>query len=174
MKLSFGFTPNSAGSQKLYAAGKFLGWYRENRMDEDPYDLQRFVEAQDRVIDRVHAELASGRKTSHWMWFVFPQIAGLGFSPMSQRFAIGSRVEAEAYLAHPVLGPRLKECVALVLQHSDKSAHAIFGSPDDTKLRSCLTLFDQVAPGDVFDQALATFFEAKRDEKTLALLRSAS
>lgn len=141
---------------------------------DDLYDLQRFVEAQDRVIERMRAELGNGRKTSHWMWFVFPQTAGLGFSPMSQRFAIASVAEAEAYLAHPVLGPRLRECVALVLGHSDKSAHAIFGSPDDMKFRSCLTLFDQAAPGDVFAQGLATFFDREPDTATLRLLHQGS
>jgi uncharacterized protein (DUF1810 family) len=139
-------------------------------MDADPYDLQRFVEAQDRVLDRVRAELTDGRKRSHWMWFVFPQIAGLGFSPMSQRFAISSRAEAEAYLAHPVLCQRLRKWVGLVLAHSGQSAHAIFGSPDDMKFRSCLTLFDQVSPDDVFDKALASFFDGERDEATLRKL----
>lgn len=139
--------------------------------DDDPYDLKRFVEAQDRVLDRVRAELTDGRKRSHWMWFIFPQIAGLGFSPMSRRFAIVSLAEAEGYLAHPVLGPRLKESVGLVLAHSGQSAHAIFGSPDDMKFRSCLTLFDQVAPGDIFDEALAAFFSGDADPATLRLLQ---
>src|SRR5438046_2651703 len=110
---------------------------------DDPYDLERFVAAQNagHTYDHAVEELGRGRKTSHWMWFVFPQIAGLGMSPMSQRFAIQSLDEARAYLANPVLGPRLVECVRLVLSQDGKSAHDIFGSPDDMKFHSCLTLF---------------------------------
>lgn len=139
-------------------------------MDDDPFDLQRFVEAQDRVIDRVRAELLAGEKRSHWMWFVFPQIAGLGRSPMAQRYAIGSLAEARAYLEHPVLGPRLGECVELVLRHRDRSAHQIFGSPDDMKFRSCLTLFDRAAPGGMFDETLRAFFDGERDAATRSIL----
>jgi uncharacterized protein (DUF1810 family) len=104
------------------------------------------------------------------MWFVFPQIAGLGFSAMAQRYAIGSRDEALAYLAHPVLGPRLSECTDAVLGVEGKSAHAIFGSPDDLKFRSSMTLFDAVAPNDVFDQALAKYYDGARDPATLERL----
>src|SRR4029077_21032235 len=105
------------------------------------FDLKRFLDAQAPVIDRVRSELRAGAKRSHWMWFVFPQIAGLGHSAMAQRYAIASLDEAKAYAAHPVLGARLRECTALVLAVEDKSVHAIFGSPDDLKFHSCMTLF---------------------------------
>jgi uncharacterized protein (DUF1810 family) len=137
-------------------------------MTGDPFDLNRFVAAQAPVIDRVRDELRSGRKTSHWMWFVFPQIAGLGFSAMSQRYAISSLKEARAYLAHPVLGPRLAECVALVLAAREHTAHAIFGSPDDLKFRSCMTLFARASGGGIFDEALQVFFNGEADEATRA------
>ncbi|MBS3649581.1 DUF1810 domain-containing protein [Pseudaminobacter sp. 19-2017] len=139
-------------------------------MNDDPFDLRRFVEAQGGVYETALAELVAGRKRSHWMWFIFPQFAGLGFSAMSQRYAIGSLAEARAYLDHPVLGARLRQTVRAVLQHRDRSAHEIFGSPDDFKFRSCLTLFDQVAPGYVFAEGLVVFFTGKPDEKTLQLL----
>jgi uncharacterized protein (DUF1810 family) len=139
----------------------------------DPFDLVRFVRAQDPVIAEVCAELKNGRKTSHWMWFVFPQIAGLGMSAMSQRYAIGSLDEAQAYLQHPVLGPRLRLCVSLLLEVEGRSAHEIFGSPDDRKLRSSLTLFEQAAPEDpIFRQALDRYFGGAVDQATLDLLRS--
>src|SRR5215467_13288196 len=114
---------------------------------DDPYRLDRFVQAQDSngSFQRAVAELRAGRKVSHWMWFVFPQIEGLGFSIMAQRYAIGSRAEAEAYLAHPVLGPRLIECTRLVLAVTGKTIRAILGSPDDLKFRSSMTLFDAVS-----------------------------
>ena len=108
---------------------------------DDPFDLQRFVDAQASVYERVRAELRNGRKQSHWMWFIFPQIAGLGHSAMAQRYAISSLREAEAYLKHPVLGPRLRECTRLMLRIEGKSAHDILGSPDDLKFHSSLTLF---------------------------------
>ena len=134
-------------------------------------DLARFVDAQAPVYAAALAELRAGRKRSHWMWFVLPQLAGLGTSPMSQRYAIRDRAEAAAYLAHPVLGPRLRECVAAVLPHADKTAFAIFGSPDDAKFRSCLTLFDAVAPEEpLFRQALLAFYRGEPDEVTLRLL----
>ena len=139
-------------------------------MDE-PFQLSRFVIAQEPVIARVLAELRAGRKTSHWMWFVFPQIAGLGFSAMSQRFAITSMNEARAFLAHPVLGPRLRDCVAVLLRLNDRSAHQIFGSPDDAKLRSCLTLFAEASPEeDIFARALAKYYGEQPDPDTLARL----
>ncbi|MGZ9116799.1 MAG: DUF1810 domain-containing protein, partial [Methylocystis sp.] len=106
---------------------------------DDPYDLARFVAAQKPVYEKVRAELAAGRKRSHWMWFFFPQLEGLGASAMAQRYAIHSRAEAAAYLAHPVLGPRLKECVGLVNKVEGRSAHEIFGSPDDLKFHSSMT-----------------------------------
>ncbi|HEY8579727.1 MAG TPA: DUF1810 domain-containing protein [Beijerinckiaceae bacterium] len=130
--------------------------------DGDPYDLARFVAAQAPVIDTARAELRAGRKRSHWMWFVFPQARGLGHSPMAQRYGLGSLAEARAYLDHPVLGPRLRACVADLLPHRGASAHAIFGSPDDLKLHACLTLFAHVAePGSVFAQALDAFFDGE-------------
>ena len=114
-------------------------------MAADPFDLQRFVDAQRPVIDAVRRELADGRKRTHWMWFVFPQFAGLGASPTSRRYAIGSIDEARAYLAHPVLGSRLVECVELVNGVEGRTVLEIFGSPDDMKFRSCLTLFELVS-----------------------------
>ena len=139
----------------------------------DPFDLQRFVDAQAPLIDRVRQELAAGRKASHWMWFVFPQIEGLGFSPMAVRYAIASREEALAYLAHPVLGPRLRELTATVIAVPGRSAHEIFGSPDDLKFRSCMTLFNLAAPGEaVFGQALDRYFGGQADPATLDRLRS--
>lgn len=138
----------------------------------DPYDLARFVAAQAPVFPRVLDELSAGRKTSHWMWFVFPQIAGLGYSAMAARYAIGSLDEARAYLAHAELGPRLRRCTALVNAVEDRSALQIFGQPDDAKFRSCMTLFDKAADGDaLFATALERFFDGRPDEATLARLR---
>jgi uncharacterized protein (DUF1810 family) len=137
----------------------------------DSYDLQRFVDAQDTVYDRVRAELRSGRKQSHWMWFIFPQIAGLGSSAMAQRYAISSLHEAKAYLEHEVLGARLRECTRLVMLAEGKSARAILGTPDDMKFRSCLTLFAHAAPEDqVFRDTLAKYFNGEEDPLTLARL----
>lgn len=133
--------------------------------------LERFVEAQDRVYVSVCEELAAGEKASHWMWFVFPQLKALGRSPIAKHFGIESRDEALAYWKHPVLGKRLKECTKLVLAVGDKTAHDVFGSPDDLKFRSCMTLFSQVAPDEpVFSQALERFFGGQPDESTLKLL----
>jgi len=143
-------------------------------VDRDPFDLERFVAAQSGVIERVRAELQSGRKQSHWMWFVFPQLAGLGFSPMAQRYAIASLDEARAYLAHHLLGARLRECTELVLAIHGKTAHEIFGSPDYLKFRSCLTLFAEAAPDEiVFNVALARYFAGAKDPRTLTLLHHA-
>jgi uncharacterized protein (DUF1810 family) len=136
----------------------------------DPFDLERFVEAQNPVFRAVEAELARGRKQTHWMWFIFPQVTGLGFSAMSQRYAIGSRAEAEAYLAHPVLGPRLIECTRLVLAVTGKTIHAILGSPDDLKFRSSMTLFDAVSDVRIFAQAIEKYYAGERDAATLATL----
>ena len=136
----------------------------------DPYDLDRFLVAQQPVIGAVRDELRLGRKASHWMWFVFPQLAGLGRSAMAQHYAIGSVEEARAYLDHPVLGSRLVECVELVLAVEGRTAHDIFGSPDDMKLRSCLTLFDSIDRNGVFARALERYFEGKPDRATLDLL----
>ncbi|MDB5943463.1 MAG: calpastatin [Ramlibacter sp.] len=134
-------------------------------------DLDRFVQAQAPVIDAVFAELLDGDKRSHWMWFVFPQIQGLGRSAMAARYAISSLDEARAYLAHPVLGARLRQCCELVLEVRDRSAHEIFGSPDDLKFRSSLTLFDRAAGAeDLFRRCLDRFFGGKPDPQTLARL----
>lgn len=141
----------------------------------DPHDLQRFVSAQEPVIDTVLAELRGGRKRSHWMWFVFPQLRGLGHSPMAERYGIASLEEARAYLAHPVLGPRLRECCTLVLQVPDRSAHEILGSPDDMKFRSCATLFSLAAPDEpVFRQCLERFYDGEPDPRTIARCAAAS
>jgi uncharacterized protein (DUF1810 family) len=138
---------------------------------QDPYGLARFVEAQDRVYDRALSEIRSGRKASHWMWFIFPQFEGLGFSGMSKRFSIRSLAEAEAYLQHPVLGPRLIECTEAALSVEGRSATEIFGSPDDRKLRSCATLFAQASPaGSAFAQVLDKYFDGVADGRTLQLL----
>jgi uncharacterized protein (DUF1810 family) len=139
-------------------------------MANDPHQLNRFVEAQTEVYSRVVAELAAGRKQSHWMWFVFPQVVGLGFSAMAQRYAIGSRAEAEAYLAHPILGPRLLECTRLVLGVSGKTIRDILGSPDDMKFRSSMTLFGAVSTDPVFDQAIGQYYAGTRDQATLDIL----
>ena len=140
-------------------------------MADDPFDLQRFVEAQAAVYERVRAELKNGRKQSHWMWFIFPQIAGLGHSAMAQRYAISSLDDAKAYLANPVLGPRLRECTSLVLQVVGKSALQILGSPDDMKFRSCMTLFARAAPEEaLFRTALEKYFDGVEDSQTLTRL----
>lgn len=139
-----------------------------------PYDLVRFVEAQELAIAEARAELAAGRKRSHWMWFVFPQIAGLGSSAMAQRYAIGSAGEARAYLAHPVLGSRLRDLTELA-NEAPGSAREVFGAPDDLKFRSCMTLFNAVAPDETpFRTALARFFGGERDEVTLEILDRSS
>jgi uncharacterized protein (DUF1810 family) len=134
-------------------------------------DLERFVDAQRDVYTQALAEIRGGRKRTHWMWFIFPQIAGLGSSSTSQYFAIHDRSEAEAYLRHPILGPRLVECVQALLSLRGASASDVFGYPDDLKLKSSLTLFDAVSgPGSVFEQALDTLFAGTRDGRTVALL----
>jgi uncharacterized protein (DUF1810 family) len=143
-----------------------------DRREDPATGLARFIAAQDPVYAAVCAELSAGAKASHWMWFVFPQLRELGRSAMARHFGIVSRDEARAYWRHPVLGQRLKHCTGLVLAVEDKSAFAIFGTPDDLKFRSCMTLFAQVAPEEpVFEQAIAKFFNASFDERTLALLR---
>ena len=133
--------------------------------------LQRFLDAQEGVYPQALSEIQSGRKRSHWMWFIFPQYHGLGFSDMARLYAIKSLDEARSYLAHPVLGRRLVECAEAVLAIEGRSAFDVFGSPDDLKLRSCATLFAVVAPPDsVFEQLLDKYFHGVRDEKTLHLL----
>jgi uncharacterized protein (DUF1810 family) len=136
---------------------------------DDPHDLARFVSAQESAIGDAERELAQGRKVSHWMWFVFPQIDGLGTSATTRRYAIHSLDEARDYLAHPVLGPRLRRCTELAMGHERLSAHDIFGSPDDLKLRSCLTLFREASEDDLFDRALGRFYDGPC-RKTLELL----
>lgn len=137
----------------------------------DTYLLSRFVEAQRPVFDRVMDELRAGRKTSHWMWFIFPQLQGLGRSEIAVRFAISGIAEARAYLRHAVLGPRLEACVNAVLQHHDRSARQIFGSPDDLKFRSCLTLFMSAQPGSsLYPRALDQFYAGEPDPRTVELL----
>ena len=140
-------------------------------MADDPHDLQRFVDAQDRVYDQVVAELRRGAKASHWMWFVFPQLRELGRSATARRYGIASAAEALAYWRHPRLGPRLLECVGLLLAVPGASALQILGSPDDVKLRSSLTLFERVAPEEpAFGRALDRFFDGTRDPRTLERL----
>ncbi len=136
---------------------------------DDPYDLRRFVDAQDAggTYPRAVAELRRGRKTSHWRWFVFPQIAGLGQSPTSRAFAICGLAEARAYLAHPVLGPRLIECAAILAEAEGRSAEQIFGGLDAQKLRSCVTLFSRADPDEpVFGQVLDRYFGGVPDPAT--------
>ena len=138
---------------------------------DDPHNLQRFVDAQEPVYASVLAELRDGRKRTHWMWFIFPQIQGLGSSQTSRRFAIASRDEAHAFLRHPLLGPRLLQCTALVNGQQNRSAHEIFGSPDDMKFHSSMTLFDAVSPGDTpYRQALDRYFKCVPDDATMAKL----
>jgi len=135
----------------------------------DPFNLERFVEAQAYAYDRARRELKAGRKESHWMWFIFPQIAGLGQSAMSIRFAIASLDEAKAYLAHPVLGPRLRECATLALDAPNTIARVIFGPVDEMKFRSSMTLFAKAAPDEeVFQRCLDKFFAGAPDPATLA------
>ena len=140
----------------------------------DPYDLDRFVRAQATDYDRALSELRDGKKRSHWMWYIFPQIEGLGTSPMSQRYSIKSAAEARAYFDHPVLGPRLRECAAIVRDIVGRSALEILGSPDDQKLRSCATLFAAVSDDDVFEQVLRKYFDGQPDKETLRRLGAAT
>jgi uncharacterized protein (DUF1810 family) len=137
----------------------------------DPYDLTRFIRAQGPAYDQAMSEIRRGRKHSHWMWYIFPQFDGLGVSSTSRQYAIKSVAEAEAYLRHPVLGPRLVESVTAVLGVEGRSAFDVFGSPDDMKLQSCATLFASVSPaGSVFEQLLDRYFGGERDDKTLRLI----
>ena len=137
----------------------------------DAYDLTRFVRAQERDYDQALAEIRSGRKQSHWMWYIFPQLTGLGRSATARQFAIASLAEADAYMRHPVLGPRLQEICQAALDVEGRSALDVFGSPDDLKLRSCATLFACVAPaGSVFERLLDRYFGGERDHATLRLL----
>lgn len=137
----------------------------------DPFDLQRFVDAQEGVMDSVLTELRAGRKRSHWMWFVFPQLRGLGRSEMAQRYAIASLDEARAYLAQPLLGARLRECSELAWKVQGHSAHEIFGAPDDQKFWSSMTLFAKADPSvAIFEECLRKYFGGRSDPGTLALI----
>lgn len=144
---------------------------RDPTLSDDPFDLARFVEAQTDDYPAALAEVRAGHKQTHWMWYVFPQLAGLGFSPTATRYAIQSRAEAEAYLAHPVLGPRLREIAAAAAGVEGRTATEVFGTPDDLKLRSCATLFAAVSPpGSVFHRLLDSYFQGQPDPRTLQLL----
>ena len=139
--------------------------------EDDPHDLDRFLLAQKDSFLQALAEIRSGQKQSHWMWYIFPQFDGLGFSSMSRRYAIKNAAEARAYLRHPVLGPRLAQCCEAAVAVDGRSAAKVFGSPDDMKLRSCATLFAAVSPpGSVFEQVLDRFFHGARDGQTVRLL----
>lgn len=141
----------------------------------DPHNLERFLAAQEPIYPTVVTELRAGRKESHWMWFIFPQFAGLGTSSMAQRYAIQSLEEARAYLAHPILGTRLRECAELVLAVDGRTINEIFGAPDDLKLCSCATLFAALSdPGSVFEWLLAKYYDGAEDERTLAIIESPS
>jgi len=138
----------------------------------DSFDLQRFVDAQTPSFDEVCSELKHGQKRSHWMWFIFPQLKGLGASPMAVRYAISGRKEAEAYLQHEILGPRLRECTKLVLEVEGRSIRQIFGTPDDLKFRSSMTLFANAAREDrIFEQALQKYFAGQPDTVTIEKLQ---
>jgi uncharacterized protein (DUF1810 family) len=139
----------------------------------DPYDLRRFVDAQNPVFEQVREELTAGQKRGHWMWFIFPQLRGLGHSEMATRFAISSRDEAEAYLKHPVLGSRLRECTRLVMLVEGRSISQIFGYPDDLKFRSSMTLFSSTtSENQIFKDALQKGFAGESDRLTVELLRN--
>jgi uncharacterized protein (DUF1810 family) len=143
-------------------------------MSSDPYNLARFLKAQGPVYEGALAEIRAGRKRSHWMWYVFPQVAGLGHSPTSVHYAIGNTEEAEVYLAHPILGPRLIECAEAVLQIKGRSPAEVFGSPDDMKLRSSATLFAAVSPeGSVFHRIIEKHFDDEPDARTIELIGKA-
>ncbi len=140
-------------------------------VNDDPFHLQRFVDAQASTYAQAHAELAAGEKRSHWMWFIFPQIQGLGSSSMAQRYAITDLAEARAYLSHPVLGERLRECTALVNAVENRTVNAIFGYPDDLKFHSSVTLFARAEnSGNVFAQALRKYFNGREDSGTVKLV----
>lgn len=142
-----------------------------NSPTNDPHNLLRFLQAQEDNYEEALAEIRSGKKRTHWMWYVFPQLAGLGFSSTAQHFAIKSLDEARAYLEHPILGVRLRECAEAAVRIEGKSACEIFGTPDDLKLKSCATLFACVSPPDsVFEQLLERFYQGTRDNRTLELL----
>ena len=138
--------------------------------NEDPHDLQRFVTAQEHAYEKALRELRRGRKTSHWIWYIFPQVAGLGFSPTSQRYAIQSRAEGLAYLEHELLGPRLRECTQALLNLGPCDITGVMGRPDDLKLKSSMTLFAEISSEPIFQQVLKRFYAGSIDELTLAFL----
>ncbi len=141
------------------------------KSNDDPHDLARFIEAQQGVYQKALQEITDGRKRSHWMWFIFPQYDGLGFSSTSKHYAIKSVEEARAYLDHPILGTRLRECAEAAVQVEGRSAHQIFGDPDDLKLNSSATLFASVSPpGSVFHRLLDKYYPGGQDARTLRLL----
>jgi uncharacterized protein (DUF1810 family) len=140
----------------------------------DPFNLERFLQAQASDYDWALSELRDGEKRSHWMWYIFPQLEGLGRSSMSRQYSIKSATEARAFLHHPVLGPRLRECVTTVNSVLGRSAHEIFGSPDDLKLHSSVTLFAHVSEDAVFQELLQKYFDGQPDDETLQLLRTAA
>ena len=140
----------------------------------DPYDLQRFVRAQEQDYEEALSEIRSGRKRTHWMWYIFPQFDGLGMSPTSKQYSVKSLAEARAFLAHPLLGPRVRECAEAAVRVDGRSASEIFGYPDDMKLRSCATLFAAVSPtGSVFHRLIDKYFHGEPDAETLRLLDEA-
>ena len=156
--------------ERFLVAFRFILYDNDMGLD-DPYDLNRFVRAQAEDYAQALAEIRRGEKRSHWMWYIFPQIEGLGFSSMSKRYAIKGLDEAKAYLEHPVLGPRLLEGAEAVMSVEGRTANEIFGSPDDLKLRSCATLFARVSPpGSVFERLLAKYYNGTEDAKTVRLL----
>ncbi|PTQ76278.1 uncharacterized protein (DUF1810 family) [Nitrosomonas oligotropha] len=141
----------------------------------DPYELDRFIQAQTQDFEIALTEIYSARQRSHWMWYIFPQFAGLGFSAISQCYAIRSAAEARAYLNHHILGARLIQCIEALLAIDGRSAHEIFGSPDDMKLKSCATLFASVTPkGSAFECLLEKYFQGERDQQTLSLMDAAN
>jgi len=145
----------------------------DSRGTDDPYDLRRFLQAQADDYDQALSEIRSGRKRTHWMWYIFPQIDGLAVSSTAKHYSIKSVEEARAYLDHPVLGPRLLECAAAAVGVEGRSATEIFGFPDDLKLRSCATLFACVSPASsVFERLLGKYYGSVPDDKTLRLLRA--
>jgi uncharacterized protein (DUF1810 family) len=161
----------SATRPDVWAKLSTAGGERVSADASDPHDLNRFVRAQENVYAQALEEIQWGQKRSHWMWYLFPQFDGLGQSSTSKKYSIKSVAEAEAYLEHPVLGPRLIECCEAALKIEGRSAHTIFGSPDDLKLRSCATLFAQASPrGSAFHRLLDKYFDGDRDEQTLRLM----
>ncbi len=144
----------------------------DDKASSDPFDLGRFLAAQEGAYERALGELKGGRKKSHWMWYIFPQIEGLGTSAYSRNYSIKSLGEARSYLSHPILGPRLRECCEALMQLQGLSASAVFGFPDDVKLNSSMTLFSVAAgPASIFQKVLEKYFSGERDDKTLEILK---